>query len=186
MKCVCFLQGSEDSLEALEVELREPKYGEYYLCQSVSLRLKHGDLLTPSYSDFSNILSKTAIERLAEADEYEVVKEVQVIFSNCCRLWWESHLGAKEYFADYAPLLPSLFSLNHMPTPAKPLYGSTPNSWDPKALDRSVEGIIAVLLSLKKKPIIRYEKLSGMAKKLGLEIQVCEIMLLTNNDDDPS
>ena len=35
MKCVCFLQPSEDSLEALEVELREPKYGEYYLCQYV-------------------------------------------------------------------------------------------------------------------------------------------------------
>jgi hypothetical protein len=36
MKCVCFLQSSEDSLEALETELREPKYGEYYLCQSVN------------------------------------------------------------------------------------------------------------------------------------------------------
>lgn len=36
MKCVCFLQPSEDSLEALEAELREPKYGEYYLCQSVA------------------------------------------------------------------------------------------------------------------------------------------------------
>lgn len=35
MKCVCFLQPSEDSLEALAVELREPKYGEYYLCQYV-------------------------------------------------------------------------------------------------------------------------------------------------------
>jgi hypothetical protein len=29
--------------------------------------------------DFSNVLSKTAIERLADADEYEVVREVQVI-----------------------------------------------------------------------------------------------------------
>lgn len=37
MKCVCFLQNSEDSLEALEDELKEPKYGEYYLCQSVNL-----------------------------------------------------------------------------------------------------------------------------------------------------
>lgn len=35
------------------------------------------DLLT-SCVDFSNILTKTAIERLAEADEYEVVREVQV------------------------------------------------------------------------------------------------------------
>ena len=38
MKCVCFLQPSEESLEALEGELREPKYGEYYLCQWVTLR----------------------------------------------------------------------------------------------------------------------------------------------------
>ncbi|TFK40537.1 Sec1-like protein [Crucibulum laeve] len=134
MKCVCFLQCNEDSLEALEAELREPKYGEYYLY-------------------FSNILSKTAIERLAEVDEYEVVREVQ------------------EYFADYAPLLPCLFSLNHTPSPTRPLYSSTPNAWDHKALELSVQGLTAVLLSLKKKPVIRYERMSPMAKKLGMEIQ---------------
>ncbi|EPS97074.1 hypothetical protein FOMPIDRAFT_1129308 [Fomitopsis schrenkii] len=134
MKCVCFLQTSEDSLEALEAELREPKYGEYYLY-------------------FSNILSKTTIERLADADEYELVREVQ------------------EYFADYAPILPSLFSLNYIPTASRPLYGSSPNSWDPRALERAVQGVTAVLLSLKKKPVIRYERSSPMAKKLGVEIQ---------------
>ena len=69
-------------------------------------------------------------------------------------------------------MLPSLFSLNHTPTAARPLYGTSPNSWDQKALDRSVQGLIAVLLSLKKKPVIRYEKSSPMAKKLGVEIQV--------------
>ncbi|KAF9499001.1 vacuolar protein sorting-associated protein 45 [Pleurotus eryngii] len=134
MKCVCFLQCSEESLAALESELREPKYGEYFLY-------------------FSNVLSKTAIERLAQVDEYEVVKEVQ------------------EYFADYAPVLPYLFSLNHTPSLACPLYGSTPNSWDPKALECTVQGIGAVLLSLKKKPVIRYEKSSGMARKLAVGIQ---------------
>lgn len=36
MKCICFLQNNEDSLGALEAELREPKYGEYYLCQWIS------------------------------------------------------------------------------------------------------------------------------------------------------
>ncbi len=81
-------------------------------------------------------------------------------------------LYLKEYFADYAPILPSLFSLNHIPTAARPFYGSSPNSWDAQALDQSVQGIIAVLLSLKKKPVIRYEKSSPMAKKLGVEIQV--------------
>jgi hypothetical protein len=125
------------------------------------------------YIDFSYILSKVAIERLAEVDEYEVVREVQVqsclhpAFNVC------PYVYPKEYFADYAPLLPALFSLNHMSIPASPLYGSTPNTWDPNALERTVRGITAVLLSLKKKPVIRYEKMSGMAKKLAVEIQVC-------------
>jgi len=140
MKCVCFLQSSDDSLAALQIELSEPKYGEYYLY-------------------FSNILTKSVIERLAEVDEYEVVREVQ------------------EYFADYSPLLPSLFSLNHTPTAAKPLYGSTFNAWDPAALERSVQGISAVLLSLKKKPIIRYEKMSSMAKKLAVEMHVRQFLV---------
>lgn len=88
------------------------------------------------------------------------------------RLYLKPHPYLKEYFADYAPILPSLFSLNHTPNASKPLYGSSPNAWDQKALDRSVQGIIALLLSLKKKPVIRYEKSSPMAKKLGVEIQV--------------
>jgi len=82
------------------------------------------------------------------------------------------HLFLKEYFADYAPLLPSLFSLNHVPTEAKPLFSSSPNAWDPKALELAVQGVSAVLLSLKKKPVIRYEKMSGMARKLAIELQV--------------
>ncbi|KAH9980329.1 Sec1-like protein [Lactifluus volemus] len=133
MKCICFLHNSEDSLGALEAELKEPKYGEYYLY-------------------FSNILTKTAIERLADADEYEAVREVQ------------------EYFADYAPLLPSLFTLNYTPSPTTPLSGTSPGTWDAKALDRHVQGLIAVMLSLRKKPLIRYEKMSAMARKLAVEL----------------
>lgn len=78
----------------------------------------------------------------------------------------------QEYFADYAPLLPSLFSLNHFPTSTRPLWGSTPNSWNDAALESSIQGITAVLLSLKKKPIIRYERMSSLAKKLGMEVLV--------------
>lgn len=79
----------------------------------------------------------------------------------------------QEYFADYTPIIPPLFSLNHAPSSARPLYGSNANTWDPDALEKTAQGIIAVLLSLKKKPIIRYERMSGMAKKLGTEIHVC-------------
>lgn len=64
-----------------------------------------------------------------------------------------------------------------MPTVSKPLYGSSPNSWDNTALEHCVQGIIAVLLSLKKKPVIRYEKMSGMARKLANEIQVSYLFI---------
>ncbi|KZT44435.1 vacuolar protein sorting-associated protein 45 [Sistotremastrum suecicum HHB10207 ss-3] len=164
LKCICFLSPSAESLDALAEELRDPRYGEYYLY-------------------FSNVLTKTAIERLAEVDEYEVVREVQ------------------EYFADYCPILPSLYSLNYCPSSSLPLYGSTMNTWHPAALERSVQGLSAVLLSLKKKPLIRYEKMSSMAKKLASEIhhrieteaalfdfrssQVAPLLLILDRRNDP-
>jgi predicted site-specific integrase-resolvase len=40
---------------------------------------------------------------------------------------------------------------------------------------RHVDGLVALLLSLKKKPIIRYERMSSMAKKLGQEVQVSQL-----------
>ena len=56
---------------------------------SVSVSEQDGQydtLLSVSYHlliDFSNTLTKTAIERLAEADEYELVREVQVRATLC-------------------------------------------------------------------------------------------------------
>lgn len=144
-------------------------------------------------------MTKTAIERLAEVDEYEVVREVQVCQTSftvmiCLRT-------KKEYFADYAPLLPCLFSLNYVPSATNLIYGSSPNSWDPDAFERSVQGVLGVLLSLKKKPIIRYERMSGMAKKLGNEVlhriqseqalfdfrltQVSPLLLMLDRRNDP-
>lgn len=59
LKCLCFLRPSHESLSALEAELARPRYGSYYLF-------------------FTNVLKRSAIERLAEADEHEVVREIQV------------------------------------------------------------------------------------------------------------
>ena len=143
--------------------------GESIGCTSPSLR--HTQVLSCMPLDFSNILSKSAIERLAQVDEFEVVREVQVR-NSVVSFPQRIYNILQEYFADYAPISPCLFSQNHMPTVSKPLYGSTANSWDPKALDAAMQAITAVLLSLRKKPAIRYEKMSPMAKKLGLEIQV--------------
>src|ERR1700712_2971699 len=99
--------------------------------------------------DFSNIVRKSSLERLAEADDHEVVKAVQ------------------EYFADFLVINPDLMSLNlnHR------IWSSTPDLWNQDSLQRSTEGVIALLLSLKKRPMIRYQKNSLLAKKLSSEVR---------------
>ena len=98
------------------------------------------------------MIRKSSLERLAEADDHEVVKSVQ------------------EYFADYVVINPDLFVLN-LGFPRQRLWGNSPDLWNPDSLQRSTEGVIALLLSLKKKPLIRYEKNSLMAKKLATEVR---------------
>ncbi|KAL9003293.1 MAG: hypothetical protein Q9188_003830 [Gyalolechia gomerana] len=133
LRCLCFVRPSPDSIQNLIEEFREPRYGEYYVF-------------------FSNVVPKSSLERLAEADDNEVVK------------------GVQEYFGDYIVINPDLFALD-LSFPKQRLWSNSPDSWNPNALQRCTEGVIAVLLSLKKKPLIRYEKNSLMAKKLATEVR---------------
>ncbi|KAJ9150849.1 Vacuolar protein sorting-associated protein 45 [Pleurostoma richardsiae] len=133
LRCLCFVRPSPDSIQFLLDELREPKYGEYHLY-------------------FSNVVKKSSLERLAEADDHEVVKLVQ------------------EHFADYVVINPDLFSLALSP-PQHRIWSNSPDMWNSDSLQRTTEGLLAVLLSLKKKPLIRYEKNSLLAKKLASEVR---------------
>ncbi|KEF58079.1 uncharacterized protein A1O9_06002 [Exophiala aquamarina CBS 119918] len=133
LRCLVFVRPSPDSIQFLIDELRDPKYGEYQLY-------------------FSNIIKKSTLERLAEADDHEVVKAVQ------------------EYFADYIVVNPDLMTLN-LGFPTQRLWSHSPDIWNTDALQRTTEGVIALLLSLKKNPLIRYEKNSLMAKKLATEVR---------------
>jgi len=133
LRCLCFVRPSPDSIQFLIDELREPKYGEYNIY-------------------FSNIIKKSSLERLAEADDHEVVKVVQ------------------EYFADYNVVNPDLMSLN-LNYPRHKLWSHSPDMWNTDDLARTTEGVMALLLSLKKNPLIRYQKTSLMAKKLATEIR---------------
>lgn len=133
LRCLCFVRPSPDSIQFLIDELREPRYGEYNIY-------------------FSNIIKKSSLERLAEADDHEVVKVVQ------------------EYFADYIVVNPDLMSLN-LNYPRHKLWSQSPDMWDTDDLQRTTEGVMALLLSLKKNPLIRFQKTSLMAKKLATEIR---------------
>lgn len=135
-----------------------------------------------STEDFSNVVRKSSLERLAEADDNEVVK------------------GVQEYFADYIVVNTDVFSLD-LALPRQRLWSNSPDAWNPNALQRCTEGVLALLLSLKKKPLIRYQKNSLMAKKLATEVryQITQeeqlfdfrktdtppILLLLDRRDDP-
>ncbi|KAI0399038.1 Sec1-like protein [Xylaria palmicola] len=133
LRCLCFVRPSPDSIQLLIDELRDPNYGEYYLY-------------------FSNVVKKSSLERLAEADDHEVVKSVQ------------------EHFADFVVINPDLFSIG-MTLPQQRIWSGSPDMWNSDSLQRTTEGIIAALLALKKKPLIRYEKNSLLARKLASELR---------------
>ncbi len=61
--------------------------------------------------DFSNILTKKQIEDMATADEFEVVKEVQVSAALLTRLHRSLTSAYQELFADYLPHDPTLYSM---------------------------------------------------------------------------
>ncbi|MEE6491343.1 hypothetical protein FKM82_016184 [Ascaphus truei] len=123
LKAICFLRPTKENVEYLIKELRRPKYSVYFLY-------------------FSNVISKSDVKSLAEADEQEVVTEVQ------------------EFYGDYIAVNPHVFSLN--------ILGCYQNrNWDPKHLSRTTQGLTALLLSLKKCPMIRYQLSSDMAKRLA-------------------
>ncbi|XP_043540046.1 vacuolar protein sorting-associated protein 45 [Chiloscyllium plagiosum] len=75
LKAICFLRPTKANVEFLIQELRRPKYGLYFVY-------------------FSNVISKSDIKSLAEADEQEVVSEVQ------------------EFYGDFIAVSPHVFSLN--------------------------------------------------------------------------
>lgn len=84
---------------------------------------------------------------LAESDEYEVVKDVQ------------------EYYADYVAVSPQLFSINL----SESAYNG--NYWNSWSLQRSTQGVMSLLLSLKRNPAIRYQASSEMSKRLAETIR---------------
>lgn len=90
-------------------------------------------------------MPRTDIKLLAESDESESVREV------------------KEIYADYLAINSNLFSLN-IPQCMRTL------NWDRDILNRSIESLTALLLSLKLRPSIRYSGSSKLTQQLAKEI----------------
>ncbi|XP_070542177.1 vacuolar protein sorting-associated protein 45-like isoform X2 [Ptychodera flava] len=124
---VLLMDRDTENIELLCQELKMPKYSLYFIY-------------------FSNVVSKSDVKVLAEADDQEVVREVQ------------------EFYGDYIAASPHMFSFN--------LLGCSQGiNWSPNKLNRVCAGLTAVLLSLKKCPMIRYQNSSEMAKRLAENVR---------------
>lgn len=96
---------------------------------------------------FTNIASEKAINALAEADHHEVIQQVQ------------------EMYGDYLAVNPELFSLG-VPSVA----GLRGSNHDQAIFDRVYQGVLALLLSYKTKPCVRYQANSAACEKLAQKV----------------
>lgn len=143
LKCLVFIRPTRENIDLLARELHNPRYGNYYIY-------------------LSNVVSKSEVKVLAEADEHEVVREVQ------------------ELYADYLALAPHLFSLN-LPNPSKGL------KWASGALERTTQGVSGLLFSLQCLPNIRFQNNSEMCRSLAEKLRqvlVTEGSLYTGNSTE--
>lgn len=76
----------------------------------------------------------------------------------------------QEYYADYLPLNAYLFSLDEPLT--RTLYDAHWSAAEQRIYTRTVDGIVALLLSFKKKPVIRFQSGSVICKRVAEGVQV--------------
>ncbi|KAI3878918.1 hypothetical protein MKX03_037315 [Papaver bracteatum] len=133
---------------------------------------------------FSNIMKDTQIHVLADSDEQEVVQQVQ------------------EFYGDFCAIDPYHFTLNFS---LNHIY-MLPAVVDPSSLqnfcDRVVDGITAVFLALKRRPVIRYQRTSDISKRIAQEAskvmyeretglfdfrrtEISPLLLIVDRRDDP-
>ena len=127
LKAICFLLPTPANITYLENELRSPKYDSYYIY-------------------FSNIVSESSIQLLAQADENELVQEI------------------KEFYMDYLAVSPHVYTIN------SPISTLPSRVWDSEAYTASRAGLISVLLSLKKSPAIRFQAGSDHCERLARDV----------------
>ena len=122
-----------------------------------NIRFLTKELSNPKYKQyhlyFSNIVGRDKLIQLARADEHEVVANIY------------------EYYADYFAVNHDLFTLNISGS----LLNSLPRSrWDANqqaSFNRQCQGALSALLSLKWKPIIRFQGTSELAQHFARTLQ---------------
>jgi len=129
MKCIVILRSSKDNVENLCRELKRPHYRTYHIY-------------------FTSRLGSTTIQKLAEADEREVVR--------CVR----------ELPINFQPITPFLFSLKLI----NKTYDLRSDDWQTDGLRICTEGLASTLIALRVNPYIRYQTQSRLCKILAEKV----------------
>ena len=85
----------------------------------------------------------------------------------------------QEYYGDYQAVDPYHFTVNAKTNYAAYLPLSSESSGVQQLCERSVEAITAVFLSLKKRPVIRYQKTSEISRRIAQDAGVGPSALCT-------
>eukprot|EP00471_Norrisiella_sphaerica_P001833 CAMPEP_0184490576 /NCGR_PEP_ID=MMETSP0113_2-20130426/18227_1 /TAXON_ID=91329 /ORGANISM="Norrisiella sphaerica, Strain BC52" /LENGTH=539 /DNA_ID=CAMNT_0026874517 /DNA_START=156 /DNA_END=1775 /DNA_ORIENTATION=- len=116
----------------------------------------HAALRNPKFKEyhlfFTNFISEESLKALATVDEYDLVKQVQ------------------EYYCDYYAVNHDLWHCHQFSSRSLYTRRSNWTSSDTEILNRNVQGILSMLLSAKKRPVVRYQKSSALAKAVAIEI----------------
>eukprot|EP00592_Proboscia_alata_P006139 CAMPEP_0194355998 /NCGR_PEP_ID=MMETSP0174-20130528/3819_1 /TAXON_ID=216777 /ORGANISM="Proboscia alata, Strain PI-D3" /LENGTH=604 /DNA_ID=CAMNT_0039125499 /DNA_START=122 /DNA_END=1936 /DNA_ORIENTATION=- len=136
LRAVAYVRPTEASITHLISEISNPRFSEYHLF-------------------FSGMLTTGLLRRLAEADEYECVKQVQ------------------EFYGDFLPINDDLLTLNCRDTLQMTQSAGTAWARDHVPLyQRNKDGLSSILLALRKQPsAIRYQGSSPLALQLARDLQ---------------
>lgn len=124
LNCVVYIKPHRTSISKLCSELSSPHYSHYQVF-------------------FSNTVAKSDLEKIALADEYEVINQVM------------------EIFQDFSIINDNLFSIHAPDAGTTPLKNPT--------VDESLS-LLSLLLSLNKCPVIKYDTKSLELKRLASEV----------------
>ena len=101
-------------------------------------------------------MAKGDIAKLADSDQHNVVQQVQ------------------EVYADFQAVSPSLFNLDLPLSKSAALLSVQSANWttsDNATLTRTVEGLQAMLYSMRAHPVIRYDKSSPLCSLVAQRLQ---------------
>jgi vacuolar protein sorting-associated protein 45 len=152
VKAVVWVRPTQENIDLLEKELQAPKFGEYHIA-------------------FSNRCPSELLHKIACADRVSApllgsyVRRAPDVdtgstMTSAVFLQFEIVQNIGECYADYVALSPELFTLN--------VHGSVSERGSPRHGDGQLkDGLRSVLLSLKKRPVVRYSGRSSAAKQLA-------------------